>query len=94
MFFKWLAQLELGTPVDHSAWAIVKSLVAFPDPPYSPIFLSGFDEEEYANRPLEEDEEVADVEVKVVGAEAEKEPKAGKKATQAECDPHDNAHKM
>ncbi|GFZ12377.1 hypothetical protein Acr_23g0007620 [Actinidia rufa] len=41
----------------------------------------GFDEEEYANRPLEEDEEVVDVEVKVAGAKAEKEPKAGEEAT-------------
>ena len=49
-------------PPDNPAWAAVKPPVAFPDPPepYSLIFLLGFYEDVYANRPSKEDEVEAD----------------------------------
>ena len=52
--------------------------MAFLNPlePYSPIFLPGFDKEEYANCPPEEDAKAADGEAKVAKAKAKKEPEA------------------
>ncbi|GFZ09640.1 hypothetical protein Acr_21g0002390 [Actinidia rufa] len=89
----WLACLkELGMPSYHPTWAAMKPPVVFPDPPepYSPILLSGFDEEEYASRSAEEDEDVVDGGAKVPKAEAEKEQEAGVKAARAEGDLQDN----
>ena len=49
----WLACLtELGIPKDNPAWAKVAPALEIPEPLvfYSPMILSGFDEEEYMNR--------------------------------------------
>ena len=66
--------------------------MAFLNPlePYSPIFLPGFDKEEYAHRPPKEDEEEADGGAKVAEAKAEKEPKAEAMATRVEVNSQDN----
>ena len=49
-------------------------LMDFPDPleSYSPILIPGFDEDEYANRPAKEDEEVVDGGTEIEDAEAKK----------------------
>ncbi|GFY91468.1 hypothetical protein Acr_07g0016640 [Actinidia rufa] len=67
-------------PPDHPAWMAVNPLMAFPDPlkPYSLIFFSGFDKEEYANFPSEEDDEVTD------GGANVAEPEVRDKADRAE----------
>ncbi|GFS37313.1 hypothetical protein Acr_00g0051320 [Actinidia rufa] len=60
----WLACLkELGTPSDHLAWNAVNPLIEPLDLPivYSPLILSGFNEEEYMNQPVD-DEGVAAIE--------------------------------
>ena len=59
----WLACLaELGVPEDNPTWAKAAPTPEFPEPstPYSLIVLPDFEEEEYVNRP-EEDEVVDDV---------------------------------
>ena len=59
----WLACLaELGVPEDNPAWAKATPASEFLEPPapYLPIILSAFDEEEYVNRP-KEDETADDV---------------------------------
>ena len=55
---------------------------------YSPILLSGFNEEKYANQPSEEDE-AEDGKAKVEDAKAKKELRAGVAAARAEGDPLD-----
>ena len=60
---EWLACLsELEVPEDNLAWAKAAPTPEFPEPstPYSLIVLPDFEEEEYVNRP-EEDEVVDDV---------------------------------
>ncbi|GFY82888.1 hypothetical protein Acr_02g0011280 [Actinidia rufa] len=59
---RWLACLaELGIPADNLAWsnpALGIELPKSPEP-YSPMILPGFNEEEFMNRPNEEDGEEA-----------------------------------
>ena len=61
----WLACLaELRVLEDNPAWAKTAPAPEFLKPlaPYSPIILPGFDEEEYVNRPKEDEvvDEVVD----------------------------------
>ncbi|GFY96918.1 hypothetical protein Acr_11g0012240 [Actinidia rufa] len=70
----------------HPAWVIVKPSVVYPDPlEYSPIFIPGFNEEEYASRHAKEDED-GNGGTEVASADAEKEPKAKLEATRASGD--------
>ncbi|GFY91194.1 hypothetical protein Acr_07g0013900 [Actinidia rufa] len=53
----WLACLkELSTPSDHPTWIATAPPVELLDPPvvYSLLILSGFNEEEYMNQPVDE----------------------------------------
>ena len=49
---------EPGTSLDHPTWTTTAPPVELPDSLaiYSPIILSGFNEEEYANQPVEEED--------------------------------------
>ncbi|GFY85861.1 hypothetical protein Acr_04g0005990 [Actinidia rufa] len=75
----WLACLgELGMSADHPAWSATKPLVAYSDLPesYLPILLPGFDEDEYANRSVKDDESDGGTDVEDVEATKELEARA------------------
>ena len=76
---------ELGILEDNPAWAKATSAPEFPDlpTPYSLIILPSFDEEEYTNRP-EEDEDVVDVVVAPI-TEVDKLVKEAEKTTAKEA---------
>ncbi|GFS38824.1 hypothetical protein Acr_00g0059650 [Actinidia rufa] len=86
---------QLDTTPNHPVWEAMKPPMAYLDPlkQYSPIFL-GFDEYEYANRPIEEDKDATDGRDEVAKVVIEKKTTVEGVKPRVEGKMHDNPFEL